>query len=60
MDKTIKHGDLVTSWEERNYNDWNFGMMPTRKEIFRRKCIIYQLVRFIFLSFKFKKTAAIH
>jgi hypothetical protein len=51
---------LKTTWAERNYNDWNFGMYPTEKEIFRRKCVLFQVYRFMVLSLKFKKTAAVH
>ena len=51
---------LATSWEERNYTDWNFGMYPLKEEQFRRKCVIYQFYRFIVLSLKMHKTASMH
>jgi hypothetical protein len=57
MDQSKQH--LKTTWEERNYTDWNYGMYPTGEEIFRRKCVIYQFYRFIVLSLKFHKTASI-
>jgi len=51
---------LKTTWEERNYNEWNFGMYPLKEEQFRRKCVIYQFYRFIVLSIKMHKVASIH
>jgi hypothetical protein len=51
---------LATSWEERNYTDWNFGMYPLEAEQFRRKCVIYQFYRFLVLSIKMYKTASKH
>ncbi len=51
---------LKTTWEERNYTDWNFGMYPLFSERFRRKCIIYQLYRFIVLSLKMLRVASKH
>ena len=58
----FKHNEkhLQTYWEERNYTDWNFGMYPLKSESFRRKCIIYQLVRFIILSIKMYRVASMH
>jgi len=50
----------VVPWEERAYTDWNFGMYPTKFELWKRKCIIYQTLRFVILSLKFHKTASIN
>jgi len=58
-----KAGDeriLRTTWEERNYNEWNFGMYPLKEEQFRRKCVIYQFYRFIVLSIKMYRVASKH
>ena len=52
--------NLKTTWKERAYTDWNYGMFPTEKEIFRRKCVLFQFYRFVVLSLKFKKTASMH
>ena len=46
-------------WSERAYTDWSFGMYPTNFEKWKRRCVIIQFFRFIVLSIKFKKTAAI-
>jgi hypothetical protein len=51
---------LQTSWEERNYTEWNFGMYPLASERFRRKCVIYQFYRFLVLSLKMLKVASFH
>ncbi len=50
---------LQTSWEERNYTDWNFGMYPLKSEQFRRKCMIYQFWRLLVLSIKMLKVASL-
>jgi hypothetical protein len=61
MSKQIKGENLLaTSWEERNYTDWNYGMYPLAEEQFRRKCVIYQFYRFLVLSIKMYKTASKH
>ena len=51
----------IKSWEKRAYeDDAQFGMYPTAFERWKRKCIIWQFVRFVVLSLKFKKTAAVN
>ena len=50
----------VLDWKERAYTDLNFGMYPTKFELWKRKCVIWQFVRFVVLSLKFYKTAAIN
>jgi len=50
----------VVPWKERAYTDWNFGMYPTKLELIKRKCIIWQAIRFVILSLKFHKTASIN
>ena len=50
----------VLDWSERNYTDLNFGMYPTKFELWKRRCVIWQFVRFVVLSMKFYKTAAIN
>jgi hypothetical protein len=52
--------ELRTTWEERNYNEWNFGMYPLKEEQFRRKCVIYQFYRFVVLSIKMYRVASKH
>ena len=47
-------------WSERAYTDWNFGMYPTPFEQWKRRCVIWQFIRFVVLSLKFKKTAAVN
>jgi hypothetical protein len=51
---------LKINWEERAYTDWQFGMYPTRFEQWKRRCLIWQAIRFVVLSWKFKKTAAVN
>jgi len=61
MSKQIEGKNLLaTSWKERAYTEWNFGMYPLQAEQFRRKCVIYQFYRFIILSWKMHKVASIH
>jgi hypothetical protein len=47
-------------WKERAYTDWNFGMYPTQFELIKRRCLLWQTLRFIILSWKFKKTASVN
>ena len=61
MSKQVKGENLLpTTWEERNYTDWNFAMYPLKEEQFRRKCVIYQFYRFVVLSFKMYRVALLH
>jgi len=50
----------IKKWEKRAYDDSKFGMYPTQFERWKRKCIVWQAIRFVILSLKFKKTASIN
>ncbi len=53
-------GLKMKEWERRAYDDTKFGMYPTPFERWKRKCIVWQFIRFVVLSLKFKKTASVN